>query len=165
MEKSTGALMVAMVISVMGIPIAYFAGQRSVEATLAAELTRTRSKQEDLIAEMRQKLIELELRQELIGAGAAAKQPFQGRQRPTGVSQAPNPAIDFEMFETLAVGATYERIAEKLGREGTRTLSIVGQDGTVTAQYVWEWTNPDGTPGNIDLSFFDGKLQGKAYRR
>ncbi len=174
MEKTTGALMVAMVISVMGIPIAYFAGQRSVEATLAAELTHTRSEQEDLITEMRQKLTEVALRQELIstgaargriGAGVAAAQPRQERQRPAGVGKAVDPAIDFAVFESLAVGASYERIVDKLGREGTRTLSIVGQDGTVTEQYVWDWIKPDGTLGKIDLSFFEGELQDKVYKR
>lgn len=173
MEKTTGALMVAMVISVMGIPIAYFAGQRSVEATLAAELTRTQSEQESLIAEVHQKLTEVALRLELIGAGAAqspigagvaATQPLQEWQRPTELSKAPDPVIDFAIFESLAVGATYERIVDRLGREGARTLSIVGQDGTVTEQYVWDWIKPDGTPGKIDLSFFGGKLQDKIYK-
>ncbi len=173
MEKSTGALMIAMVISVMGIPIAYFAGQRSVEATLAAELTRTQSEQEHLIAEMRQKLTEVTLTQELIGtrvdqgrigAGVVSAQPLRERQPPAGAGKAPNPAIDAAMFQSLAVGAPYQEIVDRLGREGTRTLNIVGQDGTVTEQYVWNWKKPDGTPGKIDLSFFQGKLQGKSYK-
>ena len=167
MEKTTGALMVAMVISVMGIPIAYFAGQSSVEATLAAELERTRLEQVDLLSELRQQLSEVALEQERMGGAAgptAAANQHDGPANPPAEGVRENPAIDFATYEAIAVGAAYERVVEQLGREGARTLSIVDQNGTVTEQFVWDWIKPDGSRGKIDLSFLDGTLQDKSYK-
>ena len=73
-------------------------------------------------------------------------------------------AIDFATYDAIAVGAAYERVVERLGREGLRTLSIVDQNGTVTEQFVWEWIKADGSLGKIDLSFLDGTLEGKSYK-
>ncbi len=173
MEKTTGALMVAMVISVMGIPIAYFAGQSSVEASLAAELERARSEQVDLLSEMREQLSEVALKQERMGGAAdpapsGATADADHRVRPANPPMAEgvrkNLAIEFATYEAIAVGTAYERVVEQLGREGSRTLSIVDQNGTVTEQFVWEWIKPDGSRGKIDLSFLDRTLQDKSYR-
>ena len=172
MEKTTGALMIAMVISVMGIPIAYLAGQRSVEATLETELERTRSEQADLLSEMREQLSEVALKQERIG-GAAGPAPSGATAAAHQHVRPANPpaeevrkdlAIDFATYEAIAIGAAYERVVERLGREGSRTLSIVDQNGTVTEQFVWEWMKPDGSRGKIDLSFLDGTLEDKSYK-
>ena len=172
MEKTTGALMVAMVISVMGIPIAYLAGQRSVEATLETELVRTRSEQADLLTEMREQLSEVVLKQERMGgapgpAPAGATAAASRRVRPANPPAADvlkDLAIDFATYDAIAVGIAYERVVERLGREGLRTLSIVDQNGTVTEQFVWEWIKADGSLGKIDLSFLDGTLQDKSYK-
>ncbi len=173
MEKTTGALMVAMVISVMGIPIAYFVGQQSVEATLEAELSRTRSEQVEFLTEMREQLTEDALKRERIGgtgnaaspgATAAAGRRVDSAIRPRAEDAPEILAIDFAAYDAIAVGTAYEQVVEQLGREGTRTLSIVDQNGTVTEQFIWEWIKPDGSRGKIDLSFLDGTLQDKAYK-
>ncbi len=169
MEKTTGALMVAMVISVMGIPIAYFAGQQSVEATLEAELSRTRSEQVEFLTEMREQLSQDALEREQVGrtapsGAAAAANEHVGQANRPAEDVPKNPEIDFATYESIAVGTAYERVVAQLGREGTRTLSIVDQNGTVTEQFVWEWIKPDGSRGKIDFSFLDGTLQDKSYK-
>ena len=173
MEKTTGALMVAMVISVMGIPIAYFAGQRSVEAALQAELARTRSEQVEFLSEMRDQFSEVAVKQVNMGgvadpASGGATAAADQRVRPANTRAAEdarkNLAIDFATYEAIAIGAAYERVVEQLGREGSRTLSIVDQNGTVTEQFVWEWMKPDGSRGKIDLSFLDHTLRDKSYK-
>ncbi len=171
MEKTTGAVMVAMVISVMGIPIAYFAGQRSVEAALEAELARTRSEQVEFLTEMREHFPELAVKQvHMDGAADSASGDVAAHERveparPRALENVrKNLAIDFATYESIAVGTAYERVVERLGREGSKTLSIVDQNGTVTEQYVWEWIKADGSLGKIDLSFLDGTLEDKAYK-
>ncbi len=173
MEKTTGALMVAMVISVMGIPNAYFAGQNSVEAALEAELARTRSEQVEFLSEMRDRFSEIAVKPGAMGdvadpASRGVTAAADPRVRPANVRPAQdvqkNLEIDPATYDSFAIGVAYERVVERLGREGTRTLSIVDQNGTVTEQFVWEWTKADGSRGKIDLSFLDGTLQDKSYK-
>ena len=171
MEKSVAALMIAMVVSVMGIPLAYLAGQGSAQAALKEELAQSRVNQERAIAAMQVELAQIELRQEGMGNVSAPKgagKPQIGgtvvRTQQQDDRTAPAVAIEFTTFESLAIGTDYEQIVKTLGREGTRTLSIVDQSGAVTEQFVWDWTNADGSRGKIDLAFFGGKLQDKSYK-
>lgn len=158
MEKSVAALMIAMVVSVMGIPLAYLAGQGSAQAALKEELERSRANQDEAIAAMKDEIAEMERRQ--LDAG--------NRSAPTAAPQddrpAPPVALDFAIFEQLTTGMDYKQIVKILGREGTRTLSIEDGSGVVTEQFIWDWTNPKGTRGKIDLAFLGGKLEGKSYK-
>lgn len=171
MDKSVAALMIAMVVSVMGIPLAYLAGQGSAQAALKEELAQSRVSQEKAIAAMQIELAEIELRQQGMGNVAAPKAAGKplivgtvARTGPQSDRAAPGTAIEFEIFKGLAIGTDYEGIVKALGREGTRTLSIVDKRGAVTEQFVWDWTKADGSRGKIDLSFFGGKLQDKSYK-
>ena len=160
MEKSVAALMIAMVVSVMGIPLAYLAGQGSAQAALKEELVRSRSNQDEAIAAMKVELAELGRRQ----LGSESTTTRAGVPRPQNEIPAPPASIDFTIFEALTIGMDYEQIAKALGREGTRTLNIVDGDGAVTEQFVWDWINSKGKRGKIDLSFFRGELQEKNYK-
>ena len=160
MEKSVAALMIAMVVSVMGIPLAYLAGQGSAQAALKEELERSRSNQDEAIATMKAELAEMERRQ--LGSDSTTTRAAEPRSQ--NEIPAPPGAIEFTIFEALTIGMDYEQIAKVLGRNGTRTLNIVDEDGAVTEQFVWDWINPKGKRGKIDLSFYRGKLQEKNYK-
>ena len=77
-----------------------------------------------------------------------------------------NPAVVGTTVDGISAAAISEikRVVERLGREGSKTLSIVDRNGTVTEQYVWEWIKADGSLGKIDLSFLDGTLEDKSYK-
>lgn len=177
MDKTVAALMVAMVASVMAIPLAYLAGRGNAEASLSAvveeELARSRSVQEGQFAAIRQDLAEASLEQErtanntrqaLWNAGIDVDEDLPSNGSAPTDEAAPMPEITFESFEALAVDTRYEIVVKTFGREGVLKLSMVDESGVVTQQYVWEWTAADGGLGKIDLFFVDGILEDKSYK-
>jgi hypothetical protein len=177
MQKTFASLLVTLVVSIIGIPVAYLVGQRSaehdVERRLTEERARARAEQQALIAD---------LRENLAPRPAVATPP--AKSEPAGTLPAPvvepkpmeklaevaesvlevPPAIPRESFDAVALGTTYPEIARKFGREGVPALTMEDEHGSLTRQYFWQWTGPEGKPGRVTLRFVDGSLTEKDYR-
>jgi len=177
MDKTVAALMVAMVASVMAIPLAYLAGKGSAESSISAavedELARTRSAQEGQLAALRQELAETTLEQErasnstreaLWKAGISVEPESTDDGAGNAPVSTPVSQITFEVFDGFAIGTSYEQIAKAVGSSGELKLNIQDEDGSSTRQFAWEWTADDGTPGKMELFFVDGLLQDKSYK-
>lgn len=167
--------MVAMVASVMAIPLAYIAGKGNADTTLSAaveeELIRSRAEREAELASIRQDIAEASLEQAraenntqraLWKAGINFDEDTPSDDASTqGEAQS---AITFEAFEALELDTSYQAIVKAFGREGSMKLSMEDNTGSITQQFVWKWIAADGTPGKVDLSFVNGKLSDKSYR-
>jgi hypothetical protein len=174
MEKTLASLMITLVVSVMGIPIAYLVGQRSAQHALRdqyqSELERTRSEHREEIAAIRSEMLESirsqarndqATRDALTSAGIRMPKPAATEALP---SEGVPPPIPVETFEAAALGATYDEVVRTFGREGVATLTLEDGAGQVTTQYVWDWRANDGTQGRINLEFVDGRLNDKTFK-
>jgi hypothetical protein len=176
MEKTLATLLVTLVVSVMGIPVAYLMGQRSAQESLHGhyreELDRTRAEQNELIASMRSELTaqsreqartEQATREALSNAGirvpGPAAQPIADDE-----TEPAAPPIPEETFAEATLGSRYEDIVARFGRDGAPVLTLADQSGTVTTQYVWDWLETDGTRGRIHMEFVDGLLSDKTFK-
>ncbi len=177
MEKTIASLFIAMIASVMAIPFAYFAGRTGAEHSLRASienrLEQAQAEQDAALAALRREVAKAALGV-IPGQRGSTRSPNQKRPAPTwslGPAEGAETQVDgsaplvaVDSFENLDVGITYEQTVNRLGREGTRTMSMVDTSGEKTEQYHWAWLNDDGTIGKVDISFVDGRLQDKAYR-
>jgi hypothetical protein len=173
MEKIFTALLLTLVVSVLGIPAAYFVGWTSARESLRAEyrqeLERARSEQNDVIASLQAQVaatVTAPRRNEPAARPEPAIAPVKTAQAlVTGEVDSPEGGdlpIPEETIDAAAPGMPYEDVVERFGREGEPVLTLEEGTGTVTTQYVWGWRGADGTPGRVLIEFVDGRLTDKS---
>lgn len=185
----TNPVLIGIVIA-LGIGLVYFAfraGQQSPQGTFSegarAELERLRSEyldaQDDyetdlkeLRAEFIQRIRELEqtvysLREQLARAGVDIK-PMAPPPSPgprDGQDEAAPPAgpIAKDAFYQLRANMSVQDVERVLGRPGELSYRMGERDGTTTESYRWTWIKPDGTEGQVTVTFRNNRLEDKEY--
>lgn len=174
MEKSMTLLLLTLAVSVMSIPIAYLVGQRSGEERLQRQFEEERahwqSEQEARLVSLRRELEEATEEYKRAAAAAEAREEAndedaapEGNVAEAVTAPEPTHAISKETYASATLGMTYDEVVAAFGREGTMTFALEDEAGTVTRQYVWQWTNAEGAARRVRLSFENGRLDDKFY--
>lgn len=180
-------IMIALVIGL--VYFAFRAGQQSPQGTFSeganAELERLREQYDEarerydadlkeLRAEFSQRVRELEqsvygLREQLARAGVDIK-PMTVRSGPgprdSGAApdqEAAGP-ISKDAFYQLRSNMSVQDVERILGRPGELSYRMGETDGTTTENYRWQWFNPDGSEGEVSVTFRNNKLEDKEFR-
>ena len=164
-------LMIAMGLCAgMAVPAAFVAGRvgarQGLDDRWESELNAIRSEHSQAIATLQREIGQAPPSPEALDAynnATAPVEPTKNASTPALSRGAFDAPVAPETYDALTAGMAYERVVALLGRDGTQTLSMVDETGSLTQHFVWGWITDEGARGKLDLSFWDGRLRTKSY--